>query len=305
MDYPIIITISRETESLGDEIALRLAEVLGFELVDRESVSSLLLSSGYEDLPESIDKEKFLSWAISVRDVVVKRAHHRPVVFLGRGGQKIFESEPDAFHVLIITSPEMRLQRTMEKYRQDEVTASHILVELDRKREKFLLETMGANWKDPVMYHLVLNTAFYPVERACETIMEAMKNVVVPVRHAEQPTLFENLDFGGKKVDFVHPSEEEFARILDFYGIRWLYEPRQFPLEWDNEGNVIEAFSPDFYLLDFDLFIELTTQKQKLVWRKNRKVRRLRELYPQVKIKVIYSRDYTHLLRKFGVEDNQ
>lgn len=106
-------------------------------------------------------------------------------------------------------------------------------------------------------------------------------------------------------MDFVHPSEEEFARILDFYRIKWLYEPRTFPLEWDNEGNVIEAFSPDFYLPDFDLFIELTTQRQKLVRKKNRKVRRLRELYPQIKIKVIYSRDYMHLLRKFGVEDNQ
>ncbi|HYM91578.1 MAG TPA: hypothetical protein VEW91_08105, partial [bacterium] len=73
-------------------------------------------------------------------------------------------------------------------------------------------------------------------------------------------------------VRFAHRSEAEFAKILDFYGIRWLYEPRTFPLEWDDRGYVIESFNPDFYLPEYDLFIELTTLKQSLVTRKNRKV---------------------------------
>jgi len=100
---------------------------------------------------------------------------------------------------------------------------------------------------------------------------------------------------------FAHRSEAEFAKILDFYGIRWLYEPRTFPLEWDDRGYVIESFNPDFYLPEYDLFIELTTLKQSLVTRKNRKVRRLRELYPEVNIKIFYGRDFRYLLLKYGL----
>jgi hypothetical protein len=102
-------------------------------------------------------------------------------------------------------------------------------------------------------------------------------------------------------VRFAHRSEAEFAKILDFYRIRWEYEPRSFPLEWDDRGRVTESFNPDFYLPDYDLFIELTTLKQSLVTRKNRKVRRLRALYPDINIKIFYGRDYRHLLLKYGV----
>jgi hypothetical protein len=101
---------------------------------------------------------------------------------------------------------------------------------------------------------------------------------------------------------FGHESEAEFARILDFYGIRWEYEPRSFPLAWDSEGRVIESFSPDFYLPDLDLYIELTTLRQSLVTRKNRKVRRLRELYPHVRVKIFYGRDYRNLLAKYDLQ---
>jgi hypoxanthine phosphoribosyltransferase len=100
-------------------------------------------------------------------------------------------------------------------------------------------------------------------------------------------------------VDFAHPSEKEFARILDFYGVRWLYEPRSFPLRWE-EGRVVEMFTPDFYLPDLDLYVELTTLKQSLVTEKNRKLRLLRQLYPEVKIKLLYKRDYHRLLAKYG-----
>jgi hypothetical protein len=98
---------------------------------------------------------------------------------------------------------------------------------------------------------------------------------------------------------FAHPSEEEFARILDFYGVDWRYEPATFALEWDTEGNVVSAFTPDFYLPEQDLFIEITTLRQALVTKKNRKVRRFRELYPNVNIRVLYASDFGKLIEKF------
>jgi hypothetical protein len=106
---------------------------------------------------------------------------------------------------------------------------------------------------------------------------------------------------GADSVRFAHRSEAEFAKILDFYGIRWEYEPRSFPLEWDARGRVVESFNPDFYLPELDLFIELTTLKQSLVTKKNRKIRRLRELYPDINVKIFYGRDFRQLLLKYGL----
>ncbi len=103
-------------------------------------------------------------------------------------------------------------------------------------------------------------------------------------------------------IDFSHPSERECAKILDFYRIPWEYEPTTFPIEWDKKGNVIQSFSPDFFLPDQNLFIELTTMSQKLVTKKNRKVRRLREIYPHVNIKIFYQRDFKSLLQKYGFQ---
>lgn len=100
-------------------------------------------------------------------------------------------------------------------------------------------------------------------------------------------------------VPFAHPSEEEFAGILDFYGVTWEYEPRTFPLE-EKEGRLALAFTPDFYLPDLDLYVELTTLRQKLVTEKHRKVRLLQERYPDVQIKLLNRSDYLSLLAKYG-----
>jgi len=103
------------------------------------------------------------------------------------------------------------------------------------------------------------------------------------------------------EVKFAHRSEQEFARLLDFYNIRWLYEPVSFDIAWDKNGNPVSKFTPDFYLPEFDLYIEITTLDQKLVTKKNRKIRRMCELYPQVKCKIFYRKDYEHLLFKYGI----
>jgi hypothetical protein len=99
---------------------------------------------------------------------------------------------------------------------------------------------------------------------------------------------------------FAHASEAELARILDYYDVRWEYEPRTFPIMWGLDGKVVESFSPDFYLTDLDLYVELTTLKQGLVRRKNRKLRRLRELYPDIRIKLFYGKDFRALMLKYG-----
>ncbi len=99
---------------------------------------------------------------------------------------------------------------------------------------------------------------------------------------------------------FAHASEAELARIFDYYDVRWEYEPRSFPIQWSQDGAVLESFAPDFYLPELDLYVELTTLRQSLVRRKNRKLRRLRELYPDVRAKLFYGKDFKALLLKYG-----
>ena len=101
---------------------------------------------------------------------------------------------------------------------------------------------------------------------------------------------------------FANQAEVECARILDFYGLEWKYEPRSFVLETDDEGRVIEAFTPDFYLPEQDLYLEVTVMKQSLVTRKNRKLRKLRRLYPDVRVKLFYKRDIERLAQRYGLK---
>jgi hypothetical protein len=105
-----------------------------------------------------------------------------------------------------------------------------------------------------------------------------------------------------EQITFAHNSERQFARLLDFYRVDWEYEPTAFPIDWDAAGQPTQHFRPDFYLPGWRLYIEITTLNQRLVTKKNRKVRRLRELYPDVRIKVLYQRDYLSLLAKYGLE---
>ena len=107
---------------------------------------------------------------------------------------------------------------------------------------------------------------------------------------------------GDRPPVFANDAELECAQILDYHGIPWDYEPHTFTLEVDEHGNTLEAFTPDFYLPEQDLYLEITTMKQSLVTRKNRKVRKLRERYPQVRIKLFYKRDLERLAQHFRLD---
>lgn len=99
---------------------------------------------------------------------------------------------------------------------------------------------------------------------------------------------------------FAHPAEIELARLLTFYNIRWAYEPTTFAVRWREDGSPEEFVTPDFYLPDHDLYLELTTMRQRLVTRKNRKFRLLRENYPNVRVRILYQRDFMRLRDAFA-----
>jgi hypothetical protein len=107
---------------------------------------------------------------------------------------------------------------------------------------------------------------------------------------------------GSSPPRFVNGAERECARLFDYYGIPWLYEPRTFVLAEDADGNPLEAFTPDFYLPDQELYIEVTLMRQALAFRKHRKVRLLHERHPEVRIKLFERRDMERLARRFRLD---
>jgi hypothetical protein len=101
---------------------------------------------------------------------------------------------------------------------------------------------------------------------------------------------------------FANEAERECAKVLDFYGVPWEYEPHTFVLEEDADGRIVQAFTPDFFLPEQNLYLEITVMKQRLVTRKNRKLRRLRERYPEVRVKLFYKRDIERLAQRYRLD---
>ena len=172
-----------------------------------------------------------------------------------------------------------------------------------------ILEQDGRPCIDIRIHHLAPNGHSIPTDKGVRipaTLLPELKRMVQGMEEklVEQGLSdeFQNLEQLREErgIIFAHPSEREFARILDFYKLRWEYEPKTFPIQWDQEGHILESFTPDFYLPEQDLYIELTTRKQSLVTKKNRKLRLRKQFYPQVNIKIFYGRDFTRLLQKYG-----
>ncbi len=107
---------------------------------------------------------------------------------------------------------------------------------------------------------------------------------------------------GDRPPRFANDAELECAKLLDYYCVPWKYEPDTFVLARDDEGRVVEAFTPDFYLPEQDLYVEITVMKQSLVTRKNRKLRKLRELYPDKRVKLFYRRDIERLAQRYHLD---
>jgi hypoxanthine phosphoribosyltransferase len=124
---------------------------------------------------------------------------------------------------------------------------------------------------------------------------ERIQEPLPPLRWQLQPN----------EVRFAHPAEAEFARLLTSYGLRWAYEPTTFAVRWGSDGQPAAFVTPDFYLPDHELYVELTTMRQRLVTRKNRKFRLLRQTYPNLHVRMLYLRDYERLHETYRLASSE
>jgi cytidylate kinase len=317
VDDMAIITISRLSGSGGREIATATAEALNFQLIDRNGMD-MVIDQQFPVRTEQLSKIKQdrKVYDEMVRSAIAEVASIHHVVILGSGAQFLFAKLAASLHVQIVAPLPYRIARVMRLGQTDRDAAEKILEARDQEKKTFIHTLYGKDWRDPAHYDLVLNIDRFSNDVAVAIIVKAAQAKGIEAKRVElSPQLREEILTAKLDVaqlldletvenplpEFAHPSEREFARVMDFYRIRWQYEPRTFPIEWDENQNVVKAFTPDFYLPDLDLFIELTTMKQSLVTKKNRKVRLLRELYPEVNIKILYERDYKNLIFKYGL----
>ena len=303
----ILITISRQTGSQGDEIAERLAKKLDIPIITRawaikqwfpEIANSherhMLAESPKFYLTESADGITFAEY---LENKLIDYVDDQPALIMGMGSQMIFKDHPHALHVKIMASPKVRVERIMETHHLLEKDGERMIEITDRKHRRYIDTIFKKDWSDPLLYHLTLNTDFLSIEEGASLLQYLAQNREVVPEVSRDPQ--EGME--KKSMAFKHPSEEEFAKILDMHGMEWEYEPRTFPIKWDAEGNIIQAFSPDFYLPRFDTYIELTTMNQKYTSVKKKKAELLRKLYPGTNINIVFKNDFHTLIERFGL----
>ena len=306
-----IITISRQDGSLGNEIAERLSARLNMQLIERDKVISEWMSEAADPYALHMlgESPKFyltsfkegLSYKEYIERKLIEAVESTPSVIVGMGAQIIFADHPDAVKVRIIASNKVRNERIRSKYGFVESEAEKFLQQSEKRHKRYISTLYGIEWAETLNYDITLNTDRLSIEQCVELIaLQVELNSSLKFFNNFHGDRIEKPQNEKKEVNFKHPAEEEFANILDMYGIDWEYEPRTFPVKWDAEGNVTMAFSPDFYLTKFDTYVEITTMEQKYVTTKNKKVKRLRELYPGININIVYKKDFHSLLKRFG-----
>jgi cytidylate kinase len=307
------ITISGQPGCRTEEVARIAAHRLGFELVTESRLSTLLPKefriSG--PVPER-------AWLDLMLALIGPLACERHMILCFDGSEQLASEFAGTLRVHITAPEAVRAGNLMLDRRLERGPARACLAELEKERKSIAKRRFGRMSPGTGAYDLVLNAASLSSEVAAELIELAARSSGIAERgflssadasHLEFRvrlrlsrhgiTPLARIDFASKQ--FVNASEQIFANLLDFYRIAWEYEPKSFPIQWDKDGRISEAFTPDFYLPEFDLYVELTTMKQAHVTKKNRKVRLLRAIYPHVNIQVFYQKDFENLMFKYGL----
>ena len=302
----MFITISRQTGSQGREIAELLAEKMELPLITRDIIMRQWMPdvASKHELHMLSESPGFfltpsgdgLSFAQHLENRLRTFIDEQAAIVFGLGAQIIFADHPEALHVKIVASPEVRTERIMKAHSLEKRDAERFLELTDRKHKRYIATLYGRDWADPLLYHVTLNTDHLGIEEGASLLYYMAQNRQNFLHNLEEPQEKKN-----KTVVFKNASEEEFAQILSMHNIEWEYEPRTFPIKWDTEGNITLAFRPDFYLPRFDTYIELTTMEQKYVSDKKKKVQLLKKLYPGININIVFKSDFYSLVNRFGI----
>ncbi len=312
-----VITISGEPGCRTREVARLAAQRMGFTHLSAERLGEMIEE---EFAPEAGFPEK--AWPWMAGSILLRLATEENLVVGVDGAELLFPRFPALLRVRVVAPVNRRTGNLMLDDGIDRPSALKRLKQRDAEARALRRRRFGRALAPPETFDLLLNTASMDGAHIAAVIESAARTLSLPEigllsRAAEAQSQFElrlrlaklGIQPRGQarmhRAEFSHASEEIFANLLDFYRIAWEYEPKSFPIAWDQDGKVMESFTPDFYLPESDLYVELTTMKQSLVTRKNRKIRLLREIYPHIQIQVFYQKDLQHLVFKYGLLEKQ
>jgi hypothetical protein len=310
-----LIAVSGHPGCRFEEVARFSAQRLGFELLTQSRITGLI-EADFGAGAKIPDK----AYPSLVTSILARLSTEHHLVYCAVGGEVQARHFPGTLRVHVVAPENVRIGNLMLDRRLDRPAARALLLELETADRADRKAKLGKTRATADLFDLVLNAESLTSEQMALLIESAVASAGLKERgylsHAAEAQLqFQmrlrlarygivppgNITLRHKM--FAHPSEEMFANLLDFYRIPWEYEPRSFPVQYDAQGGVLEAFTPDFFLPEFDLYVELTTMKQSLTTRKNRKVRLLRELYPHLNIQVFYQKDFENLIFKYGLAE--
>lgn len=312
-----VITISGEPGCRTREVARLTAQRTGFTHLSAERLEEMIEE---EFAPPAGFPEK--AWPWMAGSILLRLATEQHLVVGVDGAELLFPRFPALLRVRVVAPTNRRTGNLMLDDRLDRPAALKRLRERDSEARSLRRRRFGRATAPPESFDFTVNAAGLDgahiailIESAAATL--SLREIGLLSKAAEAQSQFDlrlRLSRLGiqpraqarmHRAEFSHASEEIFANLLDFYRIAWEYEPRSFPIAWDQNGKVLESFTPDFFLPESGLYVELTTMKQSLVTRKNRKIRLLRELYPHIQIQVFYQKDLQHLVFKYGLTEQQ
>jgi cytidylate kinase len=198
----MFITISRQFAAGASEVSRRVAEELGWKVVDDAFIEEIAARTGYtpEDIagleervpsfmerfaqssaislpenllssPSSIDQPDTIKLAHVSRELVEELGREDRVVLVGRAAAAVLASESSAIHVRLVASVEYRVQQAIRRLGHSEKQARAAIAESDRNRELYHRELYGRDWNDPVNYHMVFNTEVLGPEGAAQLVV--------------------------------------------------------------------------------------------------------------------------------------
>ena len=310
-----LIALSGQPGCRFEEVSRITAQRLDFELVTAQRITALV-EQEFAPL-ETVPDKAYLDLVASI---VARLATSHHLVLCGDGLELLFKQLPGLLRVHIVAPDSVRVGNVMLDERLDRPAARQAIRDMEERQRAERKQRFASSALPAHLFDLILNAEQLDTERLADLIVNTAHSSGLIERGFLSAAAEAQLQFRCRlrlskhgivppdkvalpRKSFAHPSEEIFANLLDFYRIPWEYEPRSFPIQWDRDGKVSEAFTPDFYLTEFDLYVELTTMKQSLVTKKNRKVKLLKELYPHVNIQVFYQKDFENLIFKYGLAD--
>jgi cytidylate kinase len=309
------ISVSGEPGCRLDELARMVAQRFQCDLVTEARLAELIASElgGLARVPDK-------AWPHVAVSILAKLGAASHVVVSCLGAELALRNLPACLRLRVVAPENCRIGNIMLDCGLDRPEAKRRLREIEKEQAAVRKQRFGQAGGRAADFDLVLNTETLASEQIVDVLESAVKSRRLleagPLSTAQEAEVQYQVRLRLARYgivppdrsrplqkEFGHPSEEVFAHLLDFYRIAWDYEPRSFPLQWDKDGKVLEAFTPDFYLPEFDLYVELTTMKQANVTRKNRKIRLLRTIYPHVNIQVFYQKDVQDLVMKYGLPE--